>query len=180
MQTELVEQNKFNLLTSQWFQALIEDCKDTIIEKRFIIAEELIKMKWEIGDRILQDTGNFERAQIYGRQIIVTVSKALDCSEREIYRCLQFRKKYPELNNLPEGKNITWHKIVNQYLSDKPKDEDDPEKECQHEKVEILIRCARCRERLAFRVQDKNSVIDLADIISNNKGERENNDRQRS
>ena len=157
---EIVEQNKFNLINSEWFQALIEACKDTIIEKRYIITEELIKMKWEIGDRILQDVGNFERAKIYGKQIVSLVSKSLDCSERELYRCIQFRKKYPELNNLPEGKNITWHKIVNKYLPEKSKD-DNPEKECQHEKVEILIRCAKCRERLAFRVQDKNNSKDL-------------------
>ena len=168
MQNEIVEQNKFNLITSEWFYVLIEDCKTTIVEKRYRVAIEVLEMKWQLGDRILQDTGNFERAQIYGRQIIVTVSKALDCSEREIYRCIQFRKKYPELNDLPEGKNITWHKIVNQYLPEKSKsEEDNPEQECQHEKVEILIRCARCRERLAFRVQDKNSVIDLASILTN-------------
>ena len=166
---EIVEQNKFDLITSEWFKALIDECRDTIIEKRFIIAEELIKMKWEIGDRILQDTGNFERAQIYGKQIVSLVAKSLDCSERELYRCIQFRKKYPELNNLPEGKNITWHKIVNYYLSDKPKDDDDTEEECQHEKVEILIRCAKCRERLGFRVQDKNSVIDLAELTTGEK-----------
>ncbi len=133
-------------------------------------------MKWSLGDRILQDIKNFERAQIYGRQIIVTVSKALDCSEREIYRCIQFRKKYPELNDLPEGKNITWHKIVNQYLPEKSKSEkDNPEQECQHEKVEILIRCARCRERLAFRVQDKNSSIGLAELTNSKREKNEQN-----
>lgn len=151
-------------LNEEWFQALIEDCRDTIVEKRFIIAEELIKMKWEIGDRILEDTEKFEEMGISGRQIIVTVSKALNCSERELYRCIQFRKKYPDLNNLPEGKAITWHKIVNQYLSDKPRDDDDPEGDCSHQMVEISIRCATCRERLAFRKQDKNSTIDIAKL----------------
>ena len=167
MQTEIVEQNKFELITSEWFRALIDDCKTNIIERRYRIASELLELKWYIGDRILQDVGNFERSKIYGKQIVSLVAKSLDCSERELYRCIQFRKKYPKLTDLPEGKNITWHKIVNQYLSDKPKDEDNPEEECQHEKVEILIRCARCRERLGFRVQDKNSSIDLTKLTNN-------------
>jgi len=159
-------------LNEEWFQALIEDCKDTIIEKRFIISEELIKMKWEVGDRILQDIGKFERSRIYGRQIIVTVSKALSCSEREIYRCVQFRKKYPELKTLPEGKAITWHKIVNTYLPDHPtttgKDPEDPL--CPHRQLEILIRCVRCRERLGFRRVGGEEMVDLGEIIDSEKG----------
>ena len=173
---EIVEQSKFNLITAEWFQVLISDCKDTIIERRCIIAEELIKMKWEIGDRILQDVESFERANLYGRQIIVTVSKALDCSEREIYRCIQFRKKYPDLTILPEGKAITWHKIVNIYLPDKTKDADDPDAACPHQQLEIIVRCARCRERLAFRKQGRDSVVDLAKIIR----EEKNNENRKS
>ena len=168
---EIVEQNKFELITSEWFQALIEECKTTIIERRYRSATELLKMKWSLGDRILEDVGKFERAQIYGRQIIVTVSRALDCSEREIYRCIQFRKKYPEIDNLPEGKAITWHKIVNIYLPDHPtatgKDPEDTP--CPHRQVEILIRCARCRERLGFRKVGRDSVVDLGKIIREEK-----------
>ncbi len=166
MQTEIVEQNKFNLITSEWFLALIKECKTTIIERRYRIAAELLDMKWEIGDRILQDADKFEKLGISGGKMCHAVSLALNCSKREIYRCIQFRKKYPKLNDLPEGKNITWHKIVNQYLSDKTKDGEDPEAECSHQQVEILIRCARCRERLAFRKQGKDSVVDLGKLIN--------------
>ena len=162
---EIVEQNKFNLITSEWFQALIDDCKTNIIERRYRIASELLELKWYIGDRILQDVGNFERSAIYGKQIVMLVSKSLNCSDRELYRCIQFRKKYPDLDNLPEGKKISWHKIVNQYLPGKPKDGDDPVSDCPHRQVEILIRCARCRERLAFRRQGRDSSVDLGKLI---------------
>ncbi len=166
---EIVEQNKFNLITAEWFLALIKECKTTIIERRYRIAAELLDMKWEVGDRILQDADKFEKLGISGGKMCHAVSLALNCSKREIYRCIQFRKKYPKLNDLPEGKNITWHKMVNIYLSDKPKGED-PDGQCQHNQLEILIRCARCRERLAFRRQGRDSVVDLGKII-NSEGE---------
>jgi len=165
MQNEIVEQNKFELITSEWFQALIDDCKTNIIERRYRIATELLELKWYIGDRILQDIGKFERAQIYGKQIVMLVSKSLNCSDRELYRCIQFRKKYPNLNELPEGKKISWHKIVNKYLPEKTKG-DAPASSCPHRQVEILIRCARCRERLAFRRQGRDSSVDLGKLIN--------------
>ncbi|MCK4359119.1 MAG: hypothetical protein KAW92_10350 [Candidatus Cloacimonetes bacterium] len=40
----------------------------------------------------------------------------MQCSEQDIKRCSHFRKKYPDLDELPEGKAISWHKIVNKYL----------------------------------------------------------------
>ena len=168
---EIVEQNKFDLITSEWFKCLIDQIRANMIERRYRIAAELLELKWYIGDRILEDLGNFERAKIYGKQIVSLVAKSLDCAERELYRCIQFRKKYPKLNDLPEGKNITWHKIVNIYLSDKPKDSEDPEADCSHGQLEILVRCATCRERLAFRKQAKDSVVDLGKI-TNSEGEK--------
>lgn len=175
---EIVEQNKFNLITSEWFKSLIDDCRTNIIERRYRIASELLELKWYIGDRILQEVGNFERAQIYGKKITTCVSQSLNCSKREIERCIQFRKKYPNLDNLPGGKEITWHKIVNQYLPDKPKDVDDPPSSCPHRQVEILIRCARCRERLGFRRQGRDSSVDLGKI-TNLEGENDGRKRKK-
>jgi len=45
------------------------------------------------------------------------VSQSLNKSKRTIERAIQFAKKYPDLNKLPEGKNTNWHTICNKYLS---------------------------------------------------------------
>ena len=164
MQTEIVEQNKFDLINSEWFKHLVDELKTNIIERRYRIASELLELKWYIGDRILQDIGSFERSKVYGKQVVILVSESLNCSERELYRCIQFRKKYPDLDNLPEGKKISWHKIVNKYLPEKTrKDGSDPP--CPHRHLEILIRCATCRERLGFRRQGREAPVDLGEII---------------
>ena len=166
MENEIVEQNKFDLINSEWFKHLVDELKTNIIERRYRIASELLELKWYIGDRILQDIGSFERSKVYGKQVVMLVSESLNCSERELYRCIQFRKKYPDLDNLPEGKKISWHKIVNKYLSNKPTAGKDPEDApCPHRHLEILIRCARCRERLGFRKVGRDSVVDLGKII---------------
>ena len=114
MKNELVKVG--NILADQeWYQHLIEDCKAIITERKFNASWKLIQCKWEIGDRILKENDNFERAKIYGKEIVRRVALSLNARKREIYLCIQFRKKYPDLNELPEGKAITWHKIVHKY-----------------------------------------------------------------
>jgi hypothetical protein len=61
-------------------------------------------------------------------------------SERTIYRCVQFVKKYPDINALPDGKVITWNKIITKYLP-APKDEEP----CEHEWIEICRKCRKTR-----------------------------------
>ncbi len=161
-------------LNEEWFQYLIEELQSIITETVFASNMEILKGKWFVGQAIEKNLERFSRAEIYGAKVNNIIAKRLNCSETTVKYCRLFYKSYPAidwstaLTSLPEGKNITWHKIVNQYLPEKSKsEEDNPEQECQHEKVEILIRCARCRERLAFRVQDKNSSIDLTKLANN-------------
>jgi hypothetical protein len=64
-----------------------------------------------LGTRILEEQQNFERAKIYGEKITTRLSESLEIPERTIWRAIQFVKKYPSLDDVPEGKNITWNKI---------------------------------------------------------------------
>ena len=58
------------------------------------------------GKRILEENDNFERKKIYGKEIVSRVSISLGKSRQTIHRVIQFVKKYPDLNMLPEGKNM--------------------------------------------------------------------------
>ena len=69
-----------------------------------------------LGTRILQEYDNFERAEIYGKEIVSRVRTSLGKSRQTIYRAIQFAKQYPDLALLPEGKNTSWRKICNEYL----------------------------------------------------------------
>jgi len=109
-----------------WYGALVDDCQTIIVERGFNARWEVIQAKHEIGSRIATDTEYDKfRGTSEGRAIIIQLSKDIQWSAKEIYLCIQFFEKYPEFTQacetLPEGKAISWHKIANNYLADKPR-----------------------------------------------------------
>ena len=110
------EQSSIHILT--WYEALIEDCKDLITEVEFTSRWTLIEGYHSLGSRILQENENFDRAKIYGQGICNAIAESLGRRPRTIYYAMQFAKEYPDLNLLPEGKNISWSHVVNKYLTD--------------------------------------------------------------
>ena|SRR3989344_3724645 len=132
-----------NLETQDWYKSLIEDCGGIITEAVFISRWELIRGYHQLGERILQENENFERANIYGNKIVQRVAKSLEKSARTINYAVQFARQYLDINLLPGGKNISWHKICNKLLSSKSKKEG-----CVHTEVEIVKKCRSCHKRL--------------------------------
>ena len=114
------------LQSQDWYQALIEDCAAVIVEGVFQSRWILIETYHLLGRRLLQEYDNFERAGIYGDHIIEMVADDLGKSERTIYRAVQFARKYPDLNTLPGGKNISWNKICNELLPEGKRDNGSP------------------------------------------------------
>lgn len=107
-----------NDITPDELQSLIDDILSTITEAKFTARWVLVEGYHKIGER-LQGVRN-------DKKIIVTVTQNTGIKERTLYRAIQFYKKFPDLNLLPEGKNVSWHDICNKYLP-VPKDEPEPE-----------------------------------------------------
>jgi len=108
MSTEIIE---------SWYNSLIEDCKDLVTEVEFSARWTLVEGYHTLGLRILQETDNFERSQIYGEKIAQRIAESLGKSERTINYAIKFAQLYPDLNLLPEGKNLSWHHLINKYLT---------------------------------------------------------------
>jgi len=121
------------LESEEWYQELIQECKATIVETGFISALELIKGKWLLGNEILQAKPYFAKKGLSMRKALQHIAADLNKSERSIWDCYQFRKKYPGLvveengnyeisievfnKYFPkEGKAIRWYLIANKYL----------------------------------------------------------------
>lgn len=104
------------LQDQEWYQALIEDCQGILTEGIWNYRLTLIKTYHLLGKRILEENDNFKRERIYGERIANTVGESLGKSRQTIGYAIRFAKKYSDLDLLPEGKNISWHKICNQYL----------------------------------------------------------------
>lgn len=112
MKKEIVK----NLENEGWYYSLIDDCQSILTEGIWNYRLTLIKTYHLLGQRILEENNNFERAKIYGEKIVQHVAQSLGKSTRTIFQAIQFAKKYPNLDLLPGGKNISWHKICIELL----------------------------------------------------------------
>lgn len=100
----------------EWYQAMIEECQAILTEGTFNARWSLIEAYHNLGKRISEENDSFKRKKIYGKEIVKHVAQSLGIGDRTIYYAIQFVKKYPKLDELPEGKNVSWHKICNDLL----------------------------------------------------------------
>jgi hypothetical protein len=119
----------------QWYSELIDDCKTIIVETTFASRWALIEGYHKIGERILEDWEKFSKNN---KKIIATVAKSVNRSERSVYYAVEFYRKFPDLNRLPEGKNTLWRDVVHKYLP-QPKG-------AKEEKIEkdLFMVCPQC------------------------------------
>ena len=105
------------LVNTEWYQELVSDCHTIMTEAVFISRWALVAGYHNLGKRILEEHDNFERKKIYGEKIVNGLALSLNMSSRILWYAMQFVQKYPDLNEVPEGKNITWNKIITKYLT---------------------------------------------------------------
>jgi hypothetical protein len=108
-----------NKVTADELQSIIDDVKATITETKFVARWVLVEGYHKIGER-LQGVKN-------DREILSRVTINTGVKERNLYRAIQFYEMYPDLNQLPEGKDTSWHKICNEYLPEPKDKEPEPE-----------------------------------------------------
>ena len=101
--------------TSDWYTSLIDDCKAIITEAVFNSRWELICGYHALGKRIVTEERLVWNERGNGKTL-TDLSKFTGIGERDIYRAMQFYKKYPDVNQLSCGKNITWTKITSELL----------------------------------------------------------------
>lgn len=101
-----VSNKKMGLVeTDNWYQQLIKDIK---IHTQI----KIVQAKHYCGRRILQEKEKLE--SIYGKRFVEQIAEDLDVSKSDIWKCIQFAEKYPELCN--DVTQLSWHYIVNHLL----------------------------------------------------------------
>ena len=103
------------LESQEWYQALIEECKAIITEAVFTSRWALVEGYWNLGKRIREDV-NFQEYAKGNKTSVQQVAQNIGTSERTLYYALQAFDQYPDIDKLPEGKNITWKKLITKYL----------------------------------------------------------------
>ena len=113
------------LQSNEWYNVLVEECKAIITEAVFTSRWALVEGYWKLGERIETDE-NFKKFSKGNQSSLQDLANNLGTSERTIYYARQAYDKYPELGKIPEGKNITWNKLITLYLPH-PKEKPTPE-----------------------------------------------------
>ena len=100
----------------EWYLSLVNDCQAILTEGIWNYRLTLIKVYHLLGKRILEDEDNFTKGGYTLDGMSQCIATSLGKSQRTIEYTIQFVRKYPTLDLLPEGKNISWFKITQNYL----------------------------------------------------------------
>ena len=92
---------------NEWYEALVEECKAIITEAVFTSRWALVEGYWELGKRIREDSDKMPITKLLQR-VGVDIGK----SHSTLWYAVQFYDKFPKLDTLPGGKNVSWRKVI--------------------------------------------------------------------
>lgn len=138
--------NEIEFQNEEWFGSLLDDCQSTLTEGIHYSRWTLIQTYHLLGKRILEDKKNFEKHNVKkDKSIVEIIAGNLNQSTRNIYYAMQFARKYPKMENvlseLPEGKTISWKKIITDILP-----EGKEEHECEFVPI-TMYECKHCKRK---------------------------------
>ena len=109
-------------IVTPWLKEMADDIDGMATEGIFASRWMLVETYHNIGRRIVADE-NYKKYYHGHGEILTDLSNLCSVHVRDIYRAMKFYSKYPDLDLIPEGKNISWNKIVTKYLPDTPPEE---------------------------------------------------------
>jgi hypothetical protein len=113
------------------YQILVDDVVSAFKEKLYNSRSELIEGHWMVGQLIR------EYPEEATTKFLQDLAVDTGISERTFWYALKLFDTYPDLQKLPEGKNISWNKLVTKYLTE-------PQKEEFKVVDQNLIKCPNC------------------------------------
>jgi hypothetical protein len=129
------------LTTQDWYKEIITEAKSIITEGVFNSRWFLIEAYWQLGKLLREDKNVKEHAK-GNTDFMKRIANDINISDRTLYYALQVFDKYPEIDTLPEGKNLTWNKLITHYL---PNTDGKTPPECLHEPIVV---CSKCHKPL--------------------------------
>lgn len=110
-------------------QTKITDWYDKLLDDLWELAQtKVIEFKHSIGKRIIQDWDKFGKPE-YGGKFVENLAKDLEISSSDLYKCIQFARKFPQLEDLKivtPLQHLSWRKIVHDYLPEHKKESETP------------------------------------------------------
>lgn len=103
---------KSTILSQHWYENLVDECKGILTEGVFNSRWVLIETYHKVGELLR----NEKRMPI--SKLVNACAADMNVSERKLWHAVKFYDKYPDIDKLPEGKNISWYKIKTKLLTD--------------------------------------------------------------
>lgn len=103
---------------NEHWEYVVEQIKATITEAVHNSRWMLIEGYWNIGKLLREEFGNKDLTKT-----LTALSADVNLSERTLWRALACYDKYPDIQQIPEGKNITWNRLITKYLPNPPGEE---------------------------------------------------------
>ena len=117
---------KTEITTDPYYRLLVEDCKAIVTESVFVSRWALVEGYHLLGKRIVMDE-NYQQYAKGNQESLQDLAKNIGIGERTLYYAIRFYNKYPELDDIPEGKNISWSKLIAKYLPEYTETENENE-----------------------------------------------------
>lgn len=118
----------------------LDEVQQIFTEGEFSSRWTLIETYHRVGQMICT------RLQGNRTELLQVLAPRVGRSVRTLWYCTKFYETYPDLNALPEGKNVSMNKIITKYLTTSEQDK------CTHpeDKVEIVSFriCGACKQHL--------------------------------
>jgi hypothetical protein len=110
-----------------WYISLLDDVKSTLTEAVFTSRMVLIEGYHLVGERL-----RMSEEYMPITELVQMCADDMGVSTRKLWYAVQFYDAFPDINKLPEGKNITWSKIKTKYLPQTTREVEKKEKHCPH------------------------------------------------
>lgn len=111
----------------KWLEQFYDNLRTEVVEKQFDVSMNAIEFYHYIGEFISNYLNDLKQHLNTNStfDVVKALSGKIKKSPSTIYRAIQFYSMAPNLeqwlNQLPEGKNISWRKICTNYLPGVPK-----------------------------------------------------------
>ena len=106
------------LQTQEWYNHLVEQLQATLTEAIFNSRWALVEGYW-ISGKLIREAWKehyIDENPVNVTQLLQDLAVSISKSYRTLWYALATFDTYPSIDKLPEGKNISWNKLITKYL----------------------------------------------------------------
>jgi hypothetical protein len=138
-----------------WHQELLFDLKK-------LAVTGIVEIKHRIGKRILKDELKFSKAT-YGKKTIEGLAEDLDISSSDLWACVKFARKYPELSD--GVRESSWRHITHNLLPEHP-GERKVEESVRYDFIEIADKWIQKASNGKMRIDKRRVGLEVVGFLS--------------